>query len=115
MLLNERLRDALRDAVGRLEPRAERARRRASAADGPGFRHQPSAYEAPAPATSRDPGAARGALRAGRAVRSRYGSRDELLAALDRIEGQLTGTLHAAAAARTSRRSSTRSRRAPAA
>jgi NADP-dependent aldehyde dehydrogenase len=91
VLLNERLRDALREAVGRLR---EEARPLGSAPepDGPGFRYQPAAYEAPA-------SAAGGALleeHFGPVVLFlRHGSRDELLAALERIDGQLTGSLHA--------------------
>jgi NADP-dependent aldehyde dehydrogenase len=95
VLLNERLRDALREGVGRLgalaqvEPLTE-----APGADGPGFRHQPSAYRAAA----RDLEAAPELLEEhfGPVVLFlSYGSRDELLAALDRVEGQLTGSLHA--------------------
>ena len=93
VLLNERLRDALREAVGRLEQRAERLGG-APEAGGPGFRHQPSAYEADAG----DLGATPELLEEhfGPVVLFvRYGTRDELLAALDRVEGQLTGTVHA--------------------
>jgi NADP-dependent aldehyde dehydrogenase len=96
VLLNERLRDALRSAVGRLESRPEvRPLGSAPEPDGPGFQHQPAAYEAPAAAVAE-----------GRAelleehfgpvvLLLRHGSREELLAALERIEGQLTGSLHA--------------------
>ena len=53
VLLNERLRDSLRRAVDRLAARPEvRPLGGAPAAGGPGFRHQPSAYEAPAAAVS---------------------------------------------------------------
>ena len=53
VLLNERLRDALRSAVDRLAARPEvRPLGGAPAADGPGFRHQPAAYEAPAAAVA---------------------------------------------------------------
>jgi NADP-dependent aldehyde dehydrogenase len=94
VMLNERLHDALRDAVGRLEQRA-RPLGAASPPDGPGFRHQPAAYEAPAAAVAE-----------GRAelleehfgpvvLLLRHGSREELLAALSQIDGQLTGSLHA--------------------
>jgi NADP-dependent aldehyde dehydrogenase len=94
VMLNERLHDALRDAVGRLERRA-RPLGAASPPDGPGFRHQPAAYEAPAAAVAE-----------GRAelleehfgpvvLLLRHGSREELLAALSQIDGQLTGSLHA--------------------
>ncbi len=93
VLLNERLRDALREAVGRLEGEA-RPLGSAPEPDGPGFRYQPAAYEAPA-------SAAGGALLEEHfgpvVLLLRHGSRAELLSALGRIEGQLTGTLHAEA------------------
>jgi NADP-dependent aldehyde dehydrogenase len=95
VLLNERLRDSLRDAVGRLGRRAERVSR-ADEAGGPGFRHQPAAYRAAA----RDLAAAPELLEEhfGPVVLFvAYESRDDLLAALERLDGQLTGTLHAAA------------------
>jgi NADP-dependent aldehyde dehydrogenase len=93
VLLNERLRDALREAVGRLEQRAERLGG-AAEAEGPGFRHQPSAYEADAGDLGTTPELLEEHF--GPVVLFvRYGTREELLAALDRIEGQLTGTLHA--------------------
>jgi NADP-dependent aldehyde dehydrogenase len=93
VLLNERLRDALRDAVGRLEQRVERLGG-AEAAEGPGFRHQPSAYRAAASALAANPELLDEHF--GPVVLFlTYGSHDELLAALDRFEGQLTGTLHA--------------------
>jgi acyl-CoA reductase-like NAD-dependent aldehyde dehydrogenase len=93
VLLNERLRDALRDAVGRLEQRAERLAG-APEAGGPGFRHQPSAYEADAGDLGTTPELLEEHF--GPVVLFvRYGSLDDLLAALDRVEGQLTGTLHA--------------------
>jgi NADP-dependent aldehyde dehydrogenase len=91
VLLNERLRDALRDSVSRLD-----AERMGGAADagGPGFRHQPTAYRADASALAANPELLD--ERFGPVVLFlTYGSRDELLAALDRFEGQLTGTLHA--------------------
>ena len=44
----------------------------------------------------------------------RYGSRDELLMALDRVEGQLTGTLHAQAGEDVGGDRRARSRAAPA-
>jgi NADP-dependent aldehyde dehydrogenase len=91
VLLNERLRNALRDAVGRLEAHA-RLLGSAEQPDGPGFRYQPVAYEAPAS----DLGDALLEEHFGPVVLLlRHGSRDELLAALERIEGQLTGSLHA--------------------
>ena len=93
VLLNERLRDALADAVGRLESRA-RPLGRAPAPDGPGFRHQPAAYEAPVSDLSDELLEEHfGPV----VLLLRHGSRDELLAALDRIDGQLTGSLHAEA------------------
>jgi NADP-dependent aldehyde dehydrogenase len=96
VLLNERLRDALRDAVDRLTARPEvRPLGRAPDADGPGFRHQPAAYEAPADAVA---GGAAELLEEhfGPVVLVlRHGSRDELLAALAQVDGQLTGSLHA--------------------
>jgi NADP-dependent aldehyde dehydrogenase len=95
VLLNERLRDALADAVGRLAARpGVRALGSAPAADGEGYRHQPAAYEAPAAALADSPELVEehfGPV----VVLLRYGGRDELLAALERIEGQLTGSIHA--------------------
>jgi NADP-dependent aldehyde dehydrogenase len=93
VLLNERLRDALRDAVDRLAARPE-VRRLGDAppAGGPGFRHQPVAYEAPATAAGDELLEEHfGPV----VLLLRHGSRAELLAALDRIDGQLSGTLHA--------------------
>ena len=93
VLLNERLRDALREAVARLEQRTERLGGGAEAG-GPGYRHQPSAYEADAGDLGTTPELLEEHF--GPVVLFvRYGTRDELLAALDRVEGQLTGTLHA--------------------
>jgi NADP-dependent aldehyde dehydrogenase len=61
-------------------------------AEGPGFRHQPAAYEAPASTADE-------ALLEEHfgpvVLLLRHGSREELLAALERIDGQLSGTLHA--------------------
>jgi acyl-CoA reductase-like NAD-dependent aldehyde dehydrogenase len=91
VLLNERLRDALRDSVAQLP--AERLGG-AGDADGPGFRHQPTAYRADASALAANPELLDEHF--GPVVLFlTYGSREELLAALDRFEGQLTGTLHA--------------------
>jgi NADP-dependent aldehyde dehydrogenase len=91
VLLNERLRDALRDSVAELA--AERLGS-AGDADGPGFRHQPTAYRAAASALAANPELLDEHFGPVVLFLS-YGSRDELLAALDRFEGQLTGTLHA--------------------
>jgi NADP-dependent aldehyde dehydrogenase len=93
VLLNERLRDALRDAVDRLAAQdGVRALGDAPPADGPGFRHQPAAYEAPASAMADELFEEHfGPV----VLLLRHGSREELLAALDRIDGQLSGTLHA--------------------
>jgi NADP-dependent aldehyde dehydrogenase len=93
VLLNERLRDALRDAVDRLAAQeGVRALGGAPPADGPGFRHQPAAYEAPATAAADELFEEHfGPV----VLLLRHGSREELLAALERIDGQLSGTLHA--------------------
>ena len=91
VLLNERLRDALRAGVARLAQQA-RALGETPPPDGPGFRHPPAAYEAPAgdltPELLEE--------HFGPVVLLlRHGSREELLAALEQIEGQLTGSVHA--------------------
>jgi acyl-CoA reductase-like NAD-dependent aldehyde dehydrogenase len=93
VLLNERLRDALVTAVERL---SEEATRLGSADEfaGKGFRHQPTAYEAPASAVAESTALLEehfGPV----VVLLRYGGRDELLEAIARIEGQLTGSIHA--------------------
>ena len=96
VLLNERLRDALAAAVERLAERPEVRAARRGAARSP----------ARASATSRPPTRRpRRRSRDGAAlleehfgpvvVLLRYGDRDELLAAIERIEGQLTGSIHA--------------------
>jgi acyl-CoA reductase-like NAD-dependent aldehyde dehydrogenase len=93
VLLNERLRDALREAVERLETH-DGVRRLGGAprADGPGFRHQPTAYEAPAAAVDDTLLEEHfGPV----VLLLRHGSREELIAALARVDGQLSGTLHA--------------------
>jgi NADP-dependent aldehyde dehydrogenase len=93
VLLNERLRDALSDAVGRLADRPEVSPLgSAPPAGGPGFRHQPAAYEAPAAELAPELLEEHfGPV----VLLLRHGSREELLAALAQIEGQLTGSLHA--------------------
>jgi acyl-CoA reductase-like NAD-dependent aldehyde dehydrogenase len=91
VLLNKRLRDALRTAVDRLEGHA-RPLGAATAPDGPGFRHQPAAYEAPA--SRLDPELLEehfGPV----VLLLRHGSHEELLSALGQIDGQLTGSVHA--------------------
>ena len=66
----------------------------APAFDGEGYRHQPAAYEAPAASVAA--GSALLEEHFGPVVLLlRYGDRDELLDALRRIEGQLTGSIHA--------------------
>jgi NADP-dependent aldehyde dehydrogenase len=93
VLLNERLRDALSDAVDRLAARDEvRPLGAAPVAEGPGFRYQPVAYEAPASAAADELLEEHfGPV----VLLLRHGSRDELLSALARIDGQLSGSLHA--------------------
>jgi NADP-dependent aldehyde dehydrogenase len=95
VLLNERLRDALTAAVQRLAARAEvEPLGAAPRFDGEGFRHQPTAYQAPAAAVAQSAELLEehfGPV----VVLLRYTSRDDLLAALGRIEGQLTGSVHA--------------------
>jgi acyl-CoA reductase-like NAD-dependent aldehyde dehydrogenase len=95
VLLNERLRDALAAAVERLvEAPGVQVLGRTPAFTGEGFRHQPAAYEAPASAVAE--GSALLEEHFGPVVLLlRYGGRDELLAAIERIEGQLTGSIHA--------------------
>jgi NADP-dependent aldehyde dehydrogenase len=91
VLLNERLRDALHAAVGRLGQHARRLGQ-APAPGGPGFRHQPAAYEAPAEQLTPELLEEHfGPV----VLLLRHGSREELLAALEQIEGQLTGSVHA--------------------
>jgi acyl-CoA reductase-like NAD-dependent aldehyde dehydrogenase len=96
VLLNQRVRDALADAVDRLaghegvEPLAN-----GGPADlGPGFRHQPTAFQAPAAAV-----AAGSPLLEEHfgpvTVLLRYTSGEELHAALAQLDGQLTASLHA--------------------
>jgi acyl-CoA reductase-like NAD-dependent aldehyde dehydrogenase len=97
VLLNERLRDALDAAVGRLAGSdSVRPLGAAPPSSGPGYRHQPAAYEAPATAVAE--GSPLLEEHFGPVVLLlRYAGRDELLAALGRIEGQLTGSVHAEA------------------
>ena len=93
VLLNERLRDALDAAVTRLaEADDVRPLGTAPPFSGDGYRHQPAAYEAPA-------AAAGGPLLEEHfgpvVLLLRYADREELLTALGRVEGQLTGSVHA--------------------
>jgi acyl-CoA reductase-like NAD-dependent aldehyde dehydrogenase len=95
VLLNQRVRDALRAAVARLEAHEEVERLAAPRdLDAPGFRHQPGAYRAPAAAV-----AAGSPLLEEHfgpvVVFLRYGSAGELRAALGELEGQLAAALHA--------------------
>jgi acyl-CoA reductase-like NAD-dependent aldehyde dehydrogenase len=95
VLLNERLRDALVAAVQRLiEEGGAEPLGGSSAFTGEGFRHQPAAYQAPASAVAE--GTALLEEHFGPVVvLLRYGGREDLMAALGRIEGQLTGSIHA--------------------
>jgi NADP-dependent aldehyde dehydrogenase len=95
VLLNERLRDALGAAVERLAAEdGVTPLGSAGAFSGEGYRHQPAAYEAPAAAVAE--GSALLEEHFGPVVvLLRYGGREELLAALERLEGQLTGSIHA--------------------
>jgi acyl-CoA reductase-like NAD-dependent aldehyde dehydrogenase len=93
VLLNERLRDALSRSVATLgelaEPVADPA-----APEEPGFRFRPGAYRARAADLAERPGLLE--ERFGPVVLLlAYGSREELLDALHRVDGQLTGTVHA--------------------
>ena len=96
VMLNERLRDAL---VARVEELAEVAEPAAAdgaarGPEGPGFRFAPAAYRAAAADLAREPGLLD--ERFGPVVLLLgYRSEEELLEALDRVEGQLTGSLHA--------------------
>jgi NADP-dependent aldehyde dehydrogenase len=95
VLLNQRVRDALREAVRRLaaHPHVEPLSPPAHS-DGPGFHHQPTAFQAPASAV-----AAGSPLLEEHfgpvVVLLRYGSAGELRAALGELDGQLTASLHA--------------------
>jgi acyl-CoA reductase-like NAD-dependent aldehyde dehydrogenase len=93
VLLNERLRDALAGSVATLGELAEPVADPAAPAE-PGFRFRPGAYRARAADLVERPGLLD--ERFGPVVLLlAYGSRDELLDALKRVEGQLTGTVHA--------------------
>jgi acyl-CoA reductase-like NAD-dependent aldehyde dehydrogenase len=95
VLLNERVRDALLAAVDRLAGYPEvTLLSPAREVDGPGFRHQPAAFTAPAAAV-----AAGSPLLEEHfgpvVVLLRYGTEGELRAALGELDGQLTASLHA--------------------
>jgi 2,5-dioxopentanoate dehydrogenase len=95
VLLNERLRDALAQRVAELGQLADPVDGPATAAE-PGFRFRPGAYRAAASAVREHPELLD--ERFGPVVLLlTYGSRDELLDALVRIDGQLTGSVHAQA------------------
>jgi NADP-dependent aldehyde dehydrogenase len=95
VLLNERVRDALGEAVERLsaDPHVETLTG-PKPADAPGFHHQPTAFQAPAAAV-----AAGSPLLEEHfgpvVVLLRYDSAVELRAALGQLDGQLTASLHA--------------------
>jgi NADP-dependent aldehyde dehydrogenase len=96
VMLNERLRDALVARVQELAELAEPATADGAPGGpaGPGFRFAPAAYRAAAADLARQPGLLE--ERFGPVVLLlAYGSEEELLEALDRVEGQLTGSLHA--------------------
>jgi len=99
VLLNRRVRDALAASVQALAARGDvEPLARPKAGDGAagfdGYRHQPTAYQAPAAAA-----ATGGDLLEEHfgpvVVLLRYGGEDELLAALGQLEGQLSAALHA--------------------
>ena len=93
VLLNERLRDALTASVEALGELAQSVAL-PGAPDGPGFRFRPAAYAATAADLVRSP-----ALLDERfgpiVLLLSYNDHDELLDAVARLEGQLTGTVHA--------------------
>jgi NADP-dependent aldehyde dehydrogenase len=95
VLLNERLRDALTERVAEFDGLAEPVDGPATAAE-PGFRFRPAAYRAAAGDVGEHPELLE--ERFGPVVLLlTYGSREELLDALLRIDGQLTGSVHAQA------------------
>jgi acyl-CoA reductase-like NAD-dependent aldehyde dehydrogenase len=94
VMLNERLRDALADRVAELA--ALVGAERPAPPDGPGFRFAPTAFRAGAADLVREPALLE--ERFGPVVLLLdYRSEEDLFAALDRIEGQLTGSLHSEA------------------
>ena len=96
VLLNERLRDALTERVAELGGLADPVDGAATAAGPGGFRFRPAAYRAAAGDVREHPELLE--ERFGPVVLLlTYGSRDELLDALLRIDGQLTVSVHAQA------------------
>jgi NADP-dependent aldehyde dehydrogenase len=94
VMLNERLRDALAGGVDELAGLAQPLARRGDGDTGPGFRFAPAAFRARAGDL-----AGRPALLEERfgpvVLLLTYGSEGELLEALDRVDGQLTASVHA--------------------
>ena len=93
VLLNERLRDGLAQGVEALAREADRVTPERDS-EGPGFRYPPAAFRAAAPALRDHPGLLEerfGPV----ALFLTYASRDELLDALARLDGQLTASVHA--------------------
>jgi acyl-CoA reductase-like NAD-dependent aldehyde dehydrogenase len=96
VMLNERLRDALVARVTELAELAEPAGGASGGPEGPGFRFAPVAYRAAASDLAREPSLLE--ERFGPVVLLLgYRSEEDLLEALDRVDGQLTGSLHAEA------------------
>jgi acyl-CoA reductase-like NAD-dependent aldehyde dehydrogenase len=97
VLLNERLRATLRERVGALEEHPETARLTAARDAGDeGFRHPPEAWRTPARALAESSELLE--ERFGPVVLlATYESREELRAAIEALEGQLTGSIHAGA------------------
>ncbi len=98
VLLNERVRDALVRGVRSLadHPAVEVLAGGGEPPAGPGFRHRPSAFAAPAGALGEAPDLLE--ERFGPVVLLlRYGSSEELADALGHVEGQLSASLHAEA------------------
>lgn len=94
VLLSETTRDGLAAGVEGLEREAERLTPPGDAGgDAPGFRFAPVAFRAPASDLEREPDLLE--ERFGPVVLFlAYGSRDELLAAVERVGGQLTASVH---------------------
>jgi NADP-dependent aldehyde dehydrogenase len=96
VMLNERLRDSLAERVDELAGLAEPLGAAPPDDAGPGFRFAPAAFRARAGDLARRPTLLE--ERFGPVVLLvTYGSETELLEALDRVEGQLTASVHAEA------------------